>query len=387
LLKVSDQIEIIIDRLATGGRGVGRHEGMVVFIPDTAPNETVRAQITSLKKNFAEAKLVEILKPSPSRVKPICPVAGICGGCSWQHIAYDEQLRQKQNIVADAMRKFAGRGALTVEPTVPSPNPFSYRNRIQLHYENGQIGFHKRGSNEIVPIDVCAITDDKLIPEIKKLRGELSSKKSPAARRELYLTEQGVPSVSSELRFDDELGFAQVNESQNQNLIRYVLENLDDPEQVFDLYAGAGNFALAIASARPELKRIIGVELHPKSVEHGKKKAQLIKLNKLEFVHASVGDFLTEVVTKPRAKISKEDFSRATVVLDPPRAGCDDVVRKRLIQLMPQTIVYVSCDPVTLARDLAAFNRELYDITRIQPFDMFPQTDHVETIVVLKRRN
>ncbi len=385
-MKISDHIEITIDRLATGGRGVGRHEGMVVFVPDTAPNETVLAQITSLKKNFAEAKLLEILKPSPSRVKPVCPVAGICGGCSWQHIAYDEQLEQKQNIVADAIKKFAGRGALEVQPTIPSPNPFSYRNRIQLHYENGQIGFHKRGSNEIVPIDVCAITDDKLVPEIIKLRAELLSKKSPAARRELYLTDKGTPAVSSEMRFDDELGFAQVNESQNKNLIRFALEHLGEPGQVFDLYAGAGNFALAIADARPRIGRITAVELHPKSVEHGKKKAASLGHKNLEFMHAPVGDFLTEVLKGQQKKVPKESFLNSTVILDPPRAGCDDLVRKSLNQLKPQTIIYVSCDPVTLARDLASFNQELYELTVIQPFDMFPQTDHVETMVVLKRR-
>ena len=387
MLNVSDQIEIKIDRLANGGKGVGRHEsGMVVFVSDTAPDETVRAEITLVKKSFAEAKLIEVVKASPYRVQPPCPVAGTCGGCSWQHVSYEEQLKQKRGIVADAIRKFAGRGALPVDETVPSPNPFNYRNRVQLHYADGKIGFFKKGSNDLVAIDDCKITDARLNAELPKLRESLLSKRSQAVRRELYLTEQGKPSVSSELRFDDELGFAQVNESQNQNLIRFVLENIGECEQVFDLYSGAGNFAFAIAQAREEVNRIVAVELHPKSVEHGKAKAKQLALAKLEFAHASVGDFLTEVVHGKRSKISKEDFWRATVVLDPPRAGCDEQTRKRLSQVKPQRIIYVSCDPVTLARDLAALGPELYDIECIRPFDMFPQTDHVETIAVLKRK-
>jgi 23S rRNA (uracil1939-C5)-methyltransferase len=389
MLQVGDQIEIQIDRLASGGRGVGRHEGLVVFVSDSAPNEKVRAEITLVKKNFAEAKLVDVVTASPFRVKPPCSVAGTCGGCTWQHVAYDEQLRQKRAIVADAVRKFAGRGVLPVNETVPSPAPFGYRNRIQLHFAQGKMGFFRKGSHDIVPIENCEISDPKLNQEMLRLREKLVSEKSAPVRREIYLTERGEPAISSELRFDDELGFAQVNEAQNKNLVRYVLENLGEPEQIFDLYAGAGNFALAMAAAKlPSLQRMFAVELHPKSVTQGQAKASALGHKQLTFIEANVASFLTEVVVgRTRFKILKEDFWRATVVLDPPRAGLDDVVRKRLNQLKPQRMIYVSCDPVTLARDLGAFAADTYDILSLQPFDMFPQTDHVESVAVLQRKS
>lgn len=354
-------------------------------MPFTAPEERIRAKIKFVKKNFAEAELVEVLDASPFRVSPPCPVAGVCGGCTWQHVDYDEQLRQKQNIVADAVRKFAKRGPISVLPTIASPNPFHYRNRIQLHYKNGQIGFFQKGSNQLAPIERCLITDNKLNEKIESLRSSLKSENSAPVRRELYITESGTAAIGSELRFEDELGFSQVNEPQNQNMLKYVSEHVGNPSLLFDLYAGAGNFAFRLASDHPEIKKVVAVELHPKSVEHGRKKAKALGRDQVHFVNSGVGEFLTEVLAGKNSLAKFQDFSEATVVLDPPRAGCEKPVPELLKKLAPKKIVYISCDPVTLARDLAEWPSELYSIESIQPFDMFPQTDHVETVVHLTR--
>lgn len=380
-LKRGDKLVVHVDRLAVGGKGVARHEGLVVFVGDTAPGDQVEVEITLAKKNFAEARLLQILKSSPARREPPCPVAGICGGCNWQHLMYEAQLSSKRSLVIESLQKFSGFqiAEADVLPTVPSPKELRYRNRIQLHHSGPRIGFNRRGSHEIVDINDCPITDERLAHLIPQLRRELKDAK--AGRFELYLTKEGETARRNSHALEDSDGagpaFSQVNTEQNENLIRYVLELLnegDSADHIFDLYAGSGNFTFPIANKLQGMN-ITGVELNSASVKLARSiVAQSFPNRALQFIEASVDE---AVVDLPITRNS-------IVLLDPPRVGCGPDVVSRIAKRSPRKVVYISCHPATLARDLKPLSESGYMIESIMPFDMFPQTDHVETVVSLK---
>ncbi|MCM2281482.1 MAG: class I SAM-dependent RNA methyltransferase [Bdellovibrionaceae bacterium] len=386
MLKSGDRIELEIDRLSSGGRGVGRHEGLVVFVPGTAPHERVLVQITQLKKTFAEARLLEIKRASSARIRPPCPIAEVCGGCSWQHVDYAEQLRQKTGLVADAIRKFSGRSDVQVQGTIASPMPFHYRNRVQLHFKNGLLGFYRRGSHAIEDLDSCWIADQRINAELGALRARLIREKSPPIRLELTLTPSGTVIESRDARYADELGFGQVNEFVNAQLVTDVLARIPQgAERVFDFYAGAGNFTFPIAEQRRPKNGVTAVELHSKSVSQGRLRAQRSGLTNLRYVESTVEAFLTSVLQGRDTEVRPEFFHDAIVLLDPPRAGCAEETLRALARLAPRKLIYISCDPVTLARDLGQLPTDMFRLLEVQPYDMFPQTDHVETLAVLER--
>lgn len=387
MLKSGDQIELEIARLSSGGgRGVGRHEGLVVFVPDAAPNERVLVRIARVKKNFAEGRLLSVLRPSPSRVTPPCPVAHLCGGCSWQHITYEEQLGQKRNIVEDAVRKFSGRPTIEVKPVIASPQPWHYRNRIQVHSARGRVGFHRRGSHEIIDVENCLIADIRLNVALRGLRARFETNTQLSSRTELTLTEGGEVRESHDPRYEDELGFAQVNTSINTLLIQAVLSHIPSSiDRLLDLYAGAGNFTFPLARHSQPGPKIIAVELHEKSVMHGRAKAERLGASNVQFVNAPVEAFLTSILRNEVDGIDVKDIRNSVVLIDPPRAGCAPEALAALRTLAPKRLIYISCDPVTLARDLGQLPSEVFGVVEVQPFDMFPQTDHVETLAVIDR--
>lgn len=381
-----DRLTVKIERLSAGGRGVARADGLVVFVPAVTPNELVEIELTLVKKNYAEARLLRVIEAGPSRVTPPCPVANVCGGCNWQHVAYDEQLRQKRALVADALRKFSSFeiDVEMIEETVPSPKKFRYRNRIQLHHSGPRLGFHKRSSHELVDIDDCLIAEETLAAEIPSLKKKLAHEKK--GRVELYLTRDGKAelrkfSANTGDRESGGLGFSQVNTAQNEQLIRHVVgifENLvaiERPERIFDLYAGSGNFSFPLAASFRDIP-ITAVELNHESVEEGNRQLRSSDLQNLWFAESDVFEYLRKDPPKER------DF----LLLDPPRTGCTAEVISLLAVKRPEHIVYVSCNPVTLARDLRPLNEAGYGLLRVTPFDMFPQTDHVETVALLGRR-
>lgn len=383
-LKPGDLIQVHIDRLSTGGRGVARHEGLVLFVPDTAPDEDIEVRLTLVKKNFAEASLTRILRPSPHRVAPPCPVAGTCGGCPWQHVAYPEQLKQKRELVRDALRKFSGFDTSSeglVRDVVPSPLEFRYRNRIQVHTDGKSVGFHKRGSHQIIEVEDCLIAEKPLVERFAALRAQ-----GVRGRTEIFLSESGevVLRNATSLRDDEEaneLAFSQVNSAQNQNLVNYTIDTLKRlnglkaPSKVLDLYAGNGNFTFPLADAFPNAT-IESAELNPRSVKAARVRAQSDYPNRaLRIEEADVSAFLA----------GRKQGEVSTIVLDPPRIGCSPDVLNALVKLAPEKIIYISCHPVTLARDLSKLGADRYKLLEVQPFDMFPQTDHVESVAVLER--
>ena len=376
---LGSKIKLTIEKLAIGGAGVARHEGLVVFVPQAAPNEEILAEVTLVKKNFLEAKLVEILKPSPSRREPPCPVASVCGGCNWQHINEEEQRRQKEKLVLETLQKFNRGVEFEYLPLQPSPRVWRYRNRIQPKFKNGRFGFFMRNSHEIVEISDCPITEEALTEKFAEVREWAAQKKSTELQRlEMYIPEEGGVRYGLITDDDDGIGFSQVNRFQNEDLVKTALEWAGDEnyEHVFDLYAGAGNFTFPLAQKYRDSK-VVGVELNPKLVTRAKSK----------ITEPRISYFLSDVENYMRkAHIGHNDL----VLLDPPRAGASEFTMRTLAAASPRKIIYISCHPVSLARDLNwffAWSQKLgtrMKLTRVQAFEMFPQTDHVETIAELR---
>ena len=365
----------------------------MIFVALSAPGDELEIELTKVKKNFAEARWTRILVPGPARVSPPCPVANECGGCSWQQVEYSEQLRQKRALVIESLRKFSAFeiDETRVASTVPSPREFRYRNRIQLHHSGVQLGFFKRSTHEISDIDDCLITDERLALEIPRLKRRLAHE--GAGRIEIYLSKTGEigerrsidPSETDEAPASDSTGpaFSQVNSAQNENLIAHVLGLMTEIAAsrekrltIHDLYAGGGNFSFPLATAL-NWASIHAVELNAESVADARHELAERDLTNLEIHLSDVGAYLSE----------KAPSENDVVILDPPRTGCAPEVMTALAGFHPRDLIYVSCHPVTLARDLRHLARSEYEIRSVFPFDMFPQTDHVETVVHLHRKD
>ncbi len=398
--KRGDRLQVQVEKLAVGGKGVARHEGLVIFVSDAAPEEKVEIELTFVKKNFAEARLLRVLSPSRFRITPPCPVAGICGGCSWQHVEYEEQLRQKRLLVAESLRKFSGQSfeVDNVLPVIASPKPFRYRNRVQLHHSGPKLGYHRRGSHDIVDIEDCPITEEVLAQRIPILKKELAHLK--AGRIEIAITTDGKIRERKSGKQDqaDEPAsevtgpaFSQVNTEQNRNLIDFVLKAFVEEISketgketpggvqidIYDLYSGSGNFTFPLADQFPQA-RLIAAELNAEAVALGRERAERESSKRartIEFHEADIETFLE----------GRSFSTRSFVLLDPPRAGCGLAVMEKLAEAQPEAIVYVSCHPVTLARDLKTLIEKGYEVLSVQPFDMFPQTDHIECVARLRR--
>lgn len=343
-----------------GGRGVGRYQGVVVFVPATAPGDLARVKVTAKKSKFWEGELVELITPSPHRRTPPCPVAGRCGGCAWQHLAYSEQIVQKENILRNSLKKlknFEWRSFLA------APEEFYYRNRIQLQIRDGKKGFFALRTRDLVAIEKCHIAEQALNEKMKGLPAEdLRAKKI-----ELALNESGEVLVMPGERDPEAALFAQVNRAQNEVLKQETLAAIDVvPDWIMDLYAGSGNLTKPLHEHYPDVP-LLAAELSKTAVERGRK-----ALPRVEWL---AGDVAKVLKKRTRAQ------GVGVVVLDPPRTGCSDDVIAELLRFQPQQIVYISCNPMTFARDaerIVAAGQ--YKLDHVRGLDMFPQTEHVEII-------
>lgn len=374
---MKDVVEIEIEKLSFGGDGIGRSEGLVYFVPFSAPGDRLKIRIVEKKKNFVRAEIVEILNPGPSRVQAPCPVFGRCGGCTWQHISYEEQLKQKQQIVEEQLKRVLT-SKTQVLPIIPSPKPFRYRNRIQLKYDGRNLGFFSRQSHQIVDINDCPITEEIVAQEIPKLKAELSQKNSKSVPKieVLRTPENKVVRAFEDSPFEG-VGFSQVNTDQNLNLISTVRQWMQGLkfDAFYDLYAGAGNFTFPLMKDFPHAS-FVAAELSEKSVQ-----AAHAQIRSLNLSPTKVKFYLTDVELFLKRNELK---SQSIVLLDPPRGGCSENTLRYLAVQRLQKIFYISCNPAALARDLERLKSSgNWTPLRVQAFDMFPQTDHVETLVEL----
>jgi 23S rRNA (uracil1939-C5)-methyltransferase len=446
---VKNKVALDIDAVSFGPHGIGRHEGKVVMIPRTAPGDRVTAHLAESKERYSIGELADIVTPSPLRQTPPCPYVPECGGCSWQHIRYEAQLKAKEQNVVDALCRIGKLSDFELRPIIGSPQEYHYRRRIRLHYDGKRLGFFRSSSHDVVEIERCLIADATLNsviellrwwvprlsstlqyvevlagdePQMGDQRSQVRDQKSEGttevvcsnqarivlsvagqfavgdeARCEQFVAENpvvggliahgrgwrrvwGQPWITIRLARELEITvdadvFTQVNPYGNREILTELVREgaFTKNDRVLELYCGAGNFTLAIAR---DAKTVTAVEGYRPAIANGKLNGQKLDLDHIEWVCAPVPVVLQQLRRR------REKFSK--IVLDPPRTGAKGLAHD-LANLGASRILYVSCNPTTLARDLAALTKEGYKLTVVQPIDLFPHTFHVETIARLDR--
>jgi 23S rRNA (uracil1939-C5)-methyltransferase len=363
--------------MAVGGAGVGRlseQGGLVVFVPFSAPGDEVEVKTES---RHAIGRTTRVLKPSALRQDAPCEYFGQCGGCLWQHLRDEVQIQQKELILTETLKKFVPSLEFTLEKTVSTVERLGYRNRIQLKQLGSTFGYFRQGTHDIVPISNCLIAEPAIQKALPQLLQKLPASKE-LKKWEIRIDQSEEVSLTPVGARGEGIAFSQVNRFINEHLVsatRDIVRNLN-PKSITELYAGAGNFTFELAQL-PSRPQVTAVEASSQLTTTAVKRALDIGL------HRAVTFFTTtcEVFCQSSQPISSE-----LVVLDPPREGCDPSVLERLLYSRPRDIVYISCHPVNFARDLQRLSSR-YRVARIQIFDMFPQTDHFETLCHLSRKD
>jgi 23S rRNA (uracil1939-C5)-methyltransferase len=342
--------ELTIHDVAFGGKGVARDAGKAVFVPFTIDGERISARITREKKQFAEAELIEVLESSAERVAPVCPYFGRCGGCSYQHISYRRQLQIKANQVEQAMRRIARLVDPPMRPMVPSPLPYGYRNRITVHAEDEVVGFYRRDVHELMDIAQCPIS----MPEVNEALAKL---RATGPRDGHYsLRAHSGPRI-----------FAQTNDAVADAMADFIASVLTgEDELLIDAFCGAGFFAKRLAL---KFQRVIGIDWDRFAIDGARKDARPNE-------NYIAGDVAAEYATAAST-------SSHALIVDPPAVGLSAEMRRAILDSRPGTMIYVSCNPPTLGRDLAELQSR-FSVLSITPFDMFPQTAEIEVVALLR---
>lgn len=442
---------IDIVRLGTSGEGVGKYDDFTVFVPMALPGETVEATIHLVKKQYAMAKLVRIIKTSPHRIEPLCPVYKTCGGCQLQHLSYEGELAEKQQQVIDALERIGHLKGIHVEPTLGAESPWNYRNKMQFPVaaagkRNIAIGCFAAATHQVIDVTSCAIQKEGNNQIASIVRQWMKTYKIPAYDEDgrtgivrhvmgrvgvhtgeimvclvtacdmvphmkdlVRMLREAIPQVKSIVQnvnkrhtnvilgqktrliygaptIHDSIGsltfhisaqsFFQVNSEQAQRLYETALEfaDLKGHETVADVYCGTGTITLFLAQ---RAKQVYGIEIVAPAIKDAIKNAKDNHIRNAEFI---LGDAVYKLPELIRNGIRPD-----VIVLDPPRAGCGEPVLQAIAQSKPKRVVYVSCNPATLARDLAYLNDHGYHPKKVQPVDMFSRTHHVETVVLMTK--
>lgn len=420
----------IID-LGINGEGVGKEDGKVFFVKNALPEEDVEIEVLKENKNFSFAKATKIKTKSKFRIEPLCPYYGVCGGCGLQHLMYEKQLEFKRDLVKNTLKK-VGEIETDVNLTVPSDEIYFYRNKsVFPFYVDAKvlsIGMFEESSHNIVDIPECKIAKQGINKILKISREYFKSNKnfalkylvvreinnkylitivaSKSIKLEAYAAKLKENNIDFSLnlnvnKFDDSIlsnnyvniygenfirlnefdlktsvnssSFIQVNDNIKKKLYEFVLNEVESGENVVDAYCGAGLLSGILSK---KAKYVYGVEISKDAIQSANK---LIEDNNIKNVTFICGDCKDEI---PKLlKNIEDDF---TIILDPPRAGCNQLVLNSVVDTKPSKIIYVSCNPITLAKDLKTLIKE-YQIKKVQPFDMFPQTSNVETVVMLQK--
>ena len=464
------EVDLAIEKIAFGGKALGRVDGFVVFVDHAIPGQTVRVRITRKKSQFAEARVVRLLAQSPAYTPPFCPHFGVCGGCQWQDLAYEEQLHWKRVQVQECLRHLGGLSPGLILPTVASPQQRYYRNKMGFTFAPGPglasqdpagaksspggacaLGLHGGGSSDrIFDLEQCFLQSPQspaMVQEVRRWCGTSGlaafnpktqrgfwrflvlreGKRTAQTLVHLITTDQGDPAAVDALaaflkaRFpsittlvhsrrrqkaqiasggssrtlwgpgyiEEQLGqlrlrispnsFFQTNTAATEGLYSAIsqLGEFTGQETVWDLYCGAGSIALSLAS---QVRRVVGFELVPEAVNDAYINSRLNGLDNCQFLAGDLKERIQETLRAGSQPLPD------VVITDPPRAGLHPQVVKAIQELSPRRIIYVSCNPATLARDLALL-QDQYDILIVQPFDLFPHTAHTECVVRLERRH
>lgn len=341
---------------------MGRLEdGRVVFVPFVAAGETVRVEVVREHKSYLEARLLEVEEPSPRRVVPPCPYFGRCGGCSYQHLDAAEQRETKRRQVESVLRRIGKLREITVEPTVPSPQDYGYRNRLTVHAHDGAVGFFghdSQGRRALIDIAQCPIAEPAVNDALTRFRAN-------PRRRDGHCT----------LRADGGHagGFEQTNDGAAAELLALVARLLPaegGPTTLIDAYCGAGFFARHLSG---RFAQVVGLEWDRRAVAQARRHAAPHE----RYLDGDVGELLPDALTAVA-------LDATLLIVDPPSEGLADPVRRAVLAQPPAAMVYVSCNPATLARDLAEL-AAAYEVQSVTPLDMFPQTAEIEVVVHLRK--
>jgi tRNA/tmRNA/rRNA uracil-C5-methylase (TrmA/RlmC/RlmD family) len=371
--RVGDRVTLTIEDLAFGGEGVGRIHELVVFVPFTCPGDEVEVKLTEVKKNFARGTLAQLVRSGAERVEPQCTYFGECGGCQYQHLDYAAQLRWKQKQVTDLFQRVGGFTGSLVKPVIACPQPYGYRNRILVRSQWNKpaqkldLGFIRADCGYVCDITSCAIAEPGLNAALTEWR------RNPPPKGGLK-TLLRIPPEGWEV---PEHSFFQNNFFVLPQLVGAVREQLRaaGTRYLIDAYCGVGFFSLELADA---VDSFVGVELDAPAIRAAKANMAKRNIANGRYVAGDTDALLPEL-------LGQLDPLRTTVLLDPPRVGCRPPSLNVLRQTGPAQILYVSCHPATLARDLKALCADgRYRLEQVQPLDMFPQTQHVECIADLR---
>ena len=448
-MQKNDKIVLEITDLTSDGSGVGKYEGMAVFVPMTAVGDTALVHIVKVKKNYAYGKLESIIKASDDRCENDCSVFKRCGGCVYRHITYSAECRLKQNHVENCIKRIGGID-INANPIIPAVSQYRYRNKAQFPLsENGKTGFFANHSHNIIECDDCLlqplefakisqivslwiskfnisiynesqhkgilrhlylrkaektgeimvviVANSDQVPQVDNLVDALLKEFSAIIKSIILnvntedtnvilgkkcITVYGqdyITDVLCDVKINiSALSFYQVNHDMTEILYKKAREYACPKDKtVLDLYCGAGTIGLSMAN---EAKNIIGVEIIPDAIKNAKGNAKNNNINNARFICADA--------TEAAKQLAEEGLSPNVVILDPPRKGCDEeVLRTVANNFAPEKIVYVSCDPATLARDCKIFETLGYKLMEYTPVDLFPRTGHVETVALLGRKN
>ncbi|MBM3877117.1 MAG: class I SAM-dependent RNA methyltransferase [Verrucomicrobia bacterium] len=367
------RLTLAIRDLAFGGEGVGRVGEFVVFVPFVVPGDEVEVEVTEVKKKFARAKLVRVTTPSPDRVEPRCRYFGECGGCQYQHVAYGAQLEFKHRQIADLLQRVGGFDRVVVAPVVPCPQPYGYRNRIMVRSQwNGaaqrlQVGFLGVNDKHVVDIEECPIAEPALNEQLKLARAK------PPPRGGLKVTLRIAPDRWAVPRDS----FFQNNFFLLPKLVETVRARVADfgARHLVDAYCGVGFFALELANL---VESFVGVEVDALAIKAAQQNQAARHVTNGRFVPGCAEDYLSGL-------LQRHPGEPTALVMDPPRTGCPAATLHRIRRAGPGQVLYVSCHPATLARDLKLLcDGGRYRLQSVIPHDMFPQTQHVECVADLR---
>ena len=372
-INVGDRLELKIDDLAFGGEGVGRVDGFVVFVPFVNSRETVLVEITEKKKAFARAKLIDVLEASSDRVEPRCEHFGACGGCQYQHIDYISQQRIKEIQVRDLFERIGGFHRSVINHLIPCPEPYNYRNRIMIRRQWNKIeqravyGFLRWDNRLVVDLKECHIAEQALNEQLTEVR------QNPPPRNMQKVVLRMMPD-DWEMHRDS---FFQNNFHLLPELVKTVRDCLtaSGSKYLIDAYCGIGFFSLSLADL---IEGFVGIDIDKQCILPARKNLEARGFSNGEFILGKTEDHMDQLLERFPA----ED---TTIILDPPRKGCHQEGLEMIVEARPQQVIYVSCHPATLARDLKWLCENGYELTNVTPLDMFPQTQHVECVADLRR--
>jgi tRNA/tmRNA/rRNA uracil-C5-methylase (TrmA/RlmC/RlmD family) len=372
-MQIGEKVVFTINDIAFGGEGVARVNDFVVFVPFVLVGEEVEAELTEVKKNFARAKLVRVLQPSPDRVEAPCPYFGGCGGCQYQHIAYETQLRIKHKQIADLFERIGKISRDAVTPVIPCPQPYGYRNRVMIRSQWNKpeqklnIGFIRWDGGLVEDIEECKIAEPPISEQIKHVRAH----PPPKGGIKIVLR---IPPENWEVPPDS---FFQNNFFLLPELVKTARHFLvrGGARHLIDLYCGVGFFGIELADV---VDSFVGVEYDQQAIKSARRNAASHQRANGEFISGDVEQVLPELLKK---------FSpgATSLLLDPPRKGCPRELLELLRRERPSQIIYVSCHPATMARDLNVLCADgVFNLMQVIPLDMFPQTQHVECVAELR---